>query len=55
MERECAGSGRDVGEGPPPDVAMTCPVCGREIKVDAHDVDSDMHLTIARHQEVGIA
>jgi hypothetical protein len=53
MERECEGSGRDVSDGPPPNVAMTCPVCGRETKVDIHDADGGMQLTIARHQQVG--
>ncbi|MDT5334687.1 MAG: hypothetical protein QOD90_192 [Mycobacterium sp.] len=55
MERECEGGGREVQEGPPPDVAMTCPVCGRETKVDVDDADGGMRLTIARHQQVGTA
>lgn len=54
MERECKGSGHDVSDGPPPDVALACPVCGREVKVDGHEAGGQLRLTIERHQQVGV-
>lgn len=52
MDEECEGSGREVPAGPPPDEATTCPACGRETKVDGHEVDGEMRFTIARHEKV---
>lgn len=52
MDHECEGSGRELPAGPPPDVATTCPVCGRETRVDGRDSDGEMRFTIEQHQQV---
>jgi rRNA maturation endonuclease Nob1 len=53
MTHECNGGGREVPAGPPPAEAMTCPVCGRETKIEAQETDGDLRYTIAQHQKVG--
>lgn len=50
MDQECEGSGRVLPEGPPPDVATACPVCGREVKVE--EIDSGQRFAIESHQGV---
>lgn len=52
MASECEGSGRDLPAGPPPDEATTCPVCGRETKIEASDDGDGDSYTVARHDRV---
>jgi hypothetical protein len=52
MDEECEGSGREVPGDPPPDEAATCPVCGRETRVQTHAADSGSTFTIAHHRRV---
>jgi hypothetical protein len=35
MESQCEGSGRLIPGGPPPDVPMQCPECGRNVQVES--------------------
>ncbi|CAN5355246.1 hypothetical protein BH09ACT8_BH09ACT8_03750 [soil metagenome] len=35
MEAQCTGSGRSIPDGPPPDVPMQCPECGRDVRVES--------------------
>ncbi|MGB2921545.1 MAG: hypothetical protein WA944_05025 [Mycobacterium sp.] len=52
MDHECEGSGRKLPDGPPPDRATVCPVCGREIRVDPDETPDGSSFVIARHQKV---
>ncbi|ADT99820.1 MULTISPECIES: hypothetical protein [Mycolicibacterium] len=52
---ECAGSGRELPGDPPPARAATCPVCGRETKVDPSDDAGDgggFGFVVAPHDAV---
>jgi len=50
MNQECEGSGRELPDGPPPDEATACPVCGREVKVE--ETDHGQRFAIESHQKV---
>jgi hypothetical protein len=52
VDHECEGSGRELPAEPPPDRATTCPVCGRETKVEPRDTDGDSRFIIESHQQV---
>ena len=52
MDHDCEGSGRELRGDPRPDEATTCPVCGRETRVDPDGSGGDVTLTIAHHQKV---
>jgi hypothetical protein len=52
MDHECDGSGVELPVGPPPAEATTCPVCGRETRIEGRDVDGEMRFTIEPHQQV---
>ena len=52
MDQECEGSGRELPDGPPPDRATACPVCGREIRVDPDETANGSSFVIGRHQKV---
>jgi hypothetical protein len=52
MNHECEGSRREVPTGPRPNEATSCPVCGRETKVDVHEGDGDTSFTIAPHRKI---
>ena len=48
----CPGSGHELPVGPPPAEAATCPVCGRETKVDPKESDDGLTFTVERHEAV---
>ena len=50
MDQKCEGTGRELLDGPPPDEALACPVCGRELKVE--EMDSGQRFAIEGHQKV---
>jgi hypothetical protein len=52
VNHECEGSGRELPAGPPPDEATTCPVCGRETKVEPIESGDGSRFTIEPHQKV---
>jgi hypothetical protein len=49
---DCPGSGRELSTDPPADRAATCPVCGREIRVEPEETDEGLKFTVAPHQQV---
>lgn len=48
----CPGSGRELPDGPPPAEAATCPVCGRQTKVDPKETDEGLIFTVEEHDQV---
>ncbi|MCV7012962.1 hypothetical protein [Mycolicibacterium madagascariense] len=52
MSQDCAGSGHELPQEPPPNEAATCPECGREVRVDVAEADDGQRVTVERHQAV---
>ncbi|MGE0217031.1 hypothetical protein [Mycolicibacterium sp.] len=49
---DCPGSGRELPTDPPPAEAATCPVCGRETRVEPRHTGDELTFTVAAHQQV---
>lgn len=47
--QDCSGSGRRVQDEPNAQAA-TCPVCGREVRVEPQETDGGLAFTVAPHQ-----
>lgn len=48
----CPGSGRELPNDPPSAEAATCPVCGRETKVEPKETDDGLMFTVDDHEQV---
>lgn len=47
----CPGSGRELSD-PPAYEATTCPVCGRQTRIEPKDSEGGLTFTIEDHQQV---
>jgi len=50
MDQQCAGSGRELPGEPPPDTAVACPECGREVRIDVQEAEHGQRVVIEDHQ-----
>lgn len=48
----CPGSGRELPADPPANEAATCPVCGRETKVEPKETADGLTFTVDRHDQI---
>lgn len=51
IEQECDKGGSRLTQAPPP-TQVTCPGCGRAVKVEAQKTDGGEIFTIARHSKM---
>ena len=50
MDEQCAGSGRELPGEPPPDTAVACPECGREVRIDVQEAEHGQRVVVEDHQ-----